>query len=170
MNRGRQRGRGYKRGQGCRRGGNGGWNTGQGNGRQKSTNERWLDTPRVTVAGNYETGVARPMVPCSTSRQAEMECSIGVPLREGTSPTSTNPPPGKQSTISALSPQFTVLIDEDLCLGCGMCAEVCSVCTITMMDGFPVVGEGCIACGLCAQQCPNNAITLVPEKRTTQEV
>jgi ferredoxin len=110
------------------------------------------------------------MGPHGNDRQVKTKRSIDAPKREETHRTINDNSPGERPIKSTPSPNFTVLIDNDLCFGCGMCVDICSVCAITMRDDLPVVGEGCIACGLCAQQCPNNAITLVPEKRTTQEV
>jgi len=170
VNRGRQKGHGRNRRQGCRRGDGCGWKRGHGNGRQESTNERWLGAPHATTSGNCYSGVIRPMVPHGAGRQVKTKRSIDTPKREETHRTFNDYSPGERSIKSTPSPDFTVLIDKDLCLGCGMCADICSVCAITMIDGFPVVGEGCIACGLCAQQCPSEAITLVAGKRTTPEV
>ena len=170
MNRGRQKGHGYNRGQGCRRGGNGRWNKNQGHGRPQATNEPRRDANRATASGNCLSGAGHPMAPHGTARQVITERSVGIPQREGTHPVFDDFGPGKQSKTSAPSPEFTVSIDQDLCLGCGMCADVCSASAITMRDGFPIVGEGCIACGLCAQQCPNEAITMAPGKKITSEV
>ena len=52
------------------------------------------------------------------------------------------------------------VVDEDVCIGCGMCSAACPW-------NMPVVNDAtgksskCIACGRCAQQCPNGAITFI---------
>jgi len=55
----------------------------------------------------------------------------------------------------------TSFIDEELCAGCGQCAEVCSFSALTMhpvrgkMTVNPVLCQGC---GSCALACPSKAI------------
>jgi ferredoxin len=46
----------------------------------------------------------------------------------------------------------------DGCAGCGLCAEVCFVDAIELVEGRAVVGEACRGCGRCAQVCPQGAI------------
>lgn len=54
-----------------------------------------------------------------------------------------------------------VLINENLCIGCGLCASDCVAGFITVKDQKAKVGKaGCIACGHCEAICPQNAITL----------
>lgn len=54
------------------------------------------------------------------------------------------------------------ICDQSLCVGCGMCANVCPREAITMEEGahgfvFPYIhSEQCIKCGLCAKKCPAN--------------
>ncbi len=69
-------------------------------------------------------------------------------------------------------------IDEDICTGCGICAEACPKKSIVVMPKdqqvfvrchAPEKGKavtvackaGCIACGICAKKCPEGAITMV---------
>jgi 2-oxoglutarate ferredoxin oxidoreductase subunit delta len=71
----------------------------------------------------------------------------------------------------------TVLIDEDLCKGCGLCIDVCPPGVLrqdTKLNhlGFhPVayLGRWCNACGLCFFACPEpGALTVVkPAPRGT---
>ena len=61
-----------------------------------------------------------------------------------------------------------VVIDEDLCLGCGYCAHFCSRgCIVITGDKFNPQGrqlptlcapEKCNACGVCVWMCPHFAI------------
>ena len=60
-----------------------------------------------------------------------------------------------------------VIIDEDLCQGCGYCVEFCSQGAIKIRgDKFTSKGylvpsvepEKCTACGICAWMCPEAAI------------
>ena len=56
---------------------------------------------------------------------------------------------------------ITGIVNEDLCIGCGLCEEICPY-------GAPKVEEGkskireilCRGCGCCAAECPKQAITM----------
>ncbi len=50
-------------------------------------------------------------------------------------------------------------IDEDDCIGCGICVEKCPVDTIYMAEDEPEIDmDGCIHCGLCHGVCPQDAV------------
>lgn len=55
---------------------------------------------------------------------------------------------------------FMRTTDEDACIGCGACADICPVDAVSMSaDEVPVVdGDWCIGCGVCATVCPTDAI------------
>jgi heterodisulfide reductase subunit A len=56
---------------------------------------------------------------------------------------------------------ITAVVDENLCIGCGLCEEICPY-------GAPKIDEGkskvreilCRGCGSCAAECPRRAITM----------
>lgn len=58
----------------------------------------------------------------------------------------------------------TLELNEDVCVGCGMCETVCP------HNVFELVGhkarifdyDGCMECGACANNCPVNAISVTP--------
>ena len=59
-------------------------------------------------------------------------------------------------------------IDQDLCTGCGICVESCSVDVIRMDDNsqkavirYP---QDCMLCELCSLDCPVEAIIVTPDK------
>ncbi|MHA2009560.1 MAG: indolepyruvate ferredoxin oxidoreductase subunit alpha [Promethearchaeota archaeon] len=55
-------------------------------------------------------------------------------------------------------------VEEELCVGCGTCLEMCPMETIDSENNIAFVKkEKCIGCGVCAHHCPENAIHL---KRT----
>jgi Na+-translocating ferredoxin:NAD+ oxidoreductase RNF subunit RnfB len=58
-------------------------------------------------------------------------------------------------------------INEDLCTGCGICVEKCSVEAIHLnTENVAIVNEIlCIGCGVCAHFCPENAVTLIQGMR-----
>lgn len=49
-------------------------------------------------------------------------------------------------------------IDEDKCIGCGKCFDVCSFRAIVPGETHSIRGERCDECGNCYNVCPSNAI------------
>lgn len=57
---------------------------------------------------------------------------------------------------------FLRATDEDACVGCGACVEICPVnCVAIDGDIARVDLDWCIGCGVCAVKCPTEAISLV---------
>lgn len=53
----------------------------------------------------------------------------------------------------------TTSIDQDTCIGCGLCVEVCPAKTISMQNGKAVVtGTYSMGCGHCEAVCPVDAV------------
>ena len=52
------------------------------------------------------------------------------------------------------------VIDEDKCVGCGACVDVCPTEAITMNDIAHIDAETCVDCGTCVEECPQEAISL----------
>ncbi|MBO8138586.1 MAG: indolepyruvate ferredoxin oxidoreductase subunit alpha [Desulfotomaculum sp.] len=50
-------------------------------------------------------------------------------------------------------------IDQDLCLGCGICVEELGCPAIEKQGDDYVINYKCAGCGVCAQVCPNEAVT-----------
>jgi len=56
---------------------------------------------------------------------------------------------------------FIRYTDEEECIGCGDCIEVCPVDALAMGNDFPIADEDwCIGCGLCIIKCPQSAVKL----------
>jgi nitroreductase/NAD-dependent dihydropyrimidine dehydrogenase PreA subunit len=55
----------------------------------------------------------------------------------------------------------TTEIDHDLCTGCGLCVDICSSNTLSLVDDrATVMGDHCLQCDHCAAICPVGAITV----------
>ncbi|MGO9379321.1 MAG: 4Fe-4S binding protein [Dissulfurispiraceae bacterium] len=62
--------------------------------------------------------------------------------------------------------EHIALVDRELCLGCGLCAELCQFEAIgsEMEEGASIAvidSERCYGCGLCRKACDHGAISLV---------
>ena len=58
----------------------------------------------------------------------------------------------------------TLRLDEEACVGCGMCEIVCPHRVFSLSSKKARVHDldGCMECGACAQNCPTDAISVTP--------
>lgn len=55
-------------------------------------------------------------------------------------------------------------IAEDVCSGCGLCADVCRFDAVRADNGFYTIDPiACEGCATCKTQCPTGAITMLPQ-------
>jgi NAD-dependent dihydropyrimidine dehydrogenase PreA subunit len=56
----------------------------------------------------------------------------------------------------------TLGLNEEKCLGCGMCTLVCPRGVLNLNNGKALIRDrdACIECGACAMNCPAEAITV----------
>ncbi|WP_084813692.1 indolepyruvate ferredoxin oxidoreductase subunit alpha [Desulfogranum japonicum] len=58
---------------------------------------------------------------------------------------------------------YTLQVNRDLCIGCGLCGVVCPYPVFRLKRKAAVINvEQCIGCGACTNNCPTSAITVVP--------
>ena len=56
---------------------------------------------------------------------------------------------------------MVAVVDEDRCVGCGICVAICKYEALRLSEGVSKVDlEKCTGCGGCAASCPNLAINL----------
>ena len=53
-----------------------------------------------------------------------------------------------------------IIIDQEKCIGCGLCADDCVFNSLTIEDGKAKYNRHCIQCGHCVAICPMNAVSI----------
>ncbi len=55
-----------------------------------------------------------------------------------------------------------VYVQDDKCIGCGECVDICLVNVFEMVDGksSPVKAEECLGCESCVEVCGADAVSL----------
>lgn len=55
-----------------------------------------------------------------------------------------------------------IIIEQDKCVGCGLCGKICAAHNITIVAGkAETVMDRCVMCGQCSAVCPKKAISVV---------
>lgn len=56
----------------------------------------------------------------------------------------------------------TLHLNQEKCVGCGICITVCPHEVLTLKDGYAVIEnrDACMECGACARNCPEAAVTV----------
>lgn len=56
----------------------------------------------------------------------------------------------------------TLALDEERCMGCGMCIIVCPHRVFAMENGHARIDnrDACMECGACARNCPEGAVSV----------
>ena len=57
--------------------------------------------------------------------------------------------------------RFVNTVDEEACIACGLCADICSFDALTIADVAGVDAQRCVGCGVCVPVCPQEALALV---------
>ncbi len=67
--------------------------------------------------------------------------------------------------MSQIVRSYAPKVDQDTCIGCGLCQLYCPESTVKLTDEKKVIFDYrfCKGCGVCANECPVNAIQMVKE-------
>jgi len=68
---------------------------------------------------------------------------------------------------------FSLQIDQESCVGCGLCRKSCNVIALELRDAskgkkkkqMTVNSDNCLGCGACISSCPTSSLSLVPVQR-----
>jgi ferredoxin len=68
------------------------------------------------------------------------------------------------SQLVYLKDVVTLKLDEEKCIGCGMCLMVCPHAVLSQNNGRVRIEnrDACMECGACAQNCPPQAVRVSP--------
>lgn len=61
-----------------------------------------------------------------------------------------------------------LIVDSELCIGCGVCEENCAFGAIEVVDGCAVVGDACTLCGACVENCEVEALKIEGGEKSVQ--
>lgn len=62
-----------------------------------------------------------------------------------------------------------ILVNESLCVGCGLCVRACPQQAIRLEAGKARVGPACVGCGLCLGACPAGALKRQAQQQAAQQ-
>jgi Pyruvate/2-oxoacid:ferredoxin oxidoreductase delta subunit len=67
----------------------------------------------------------------------------------------------RNGTPMLASSGYVAQVDEDLCIGCGDCAEFCQFHALSVSDGHAhVTYEACMGCSICTGKCAQDALSM----------
>lgn len=73
----------------------------------------------------------------------------------------------RNGTPMLASSGYLSRVNEDLCIGCGICNDYCQFEALSLRNGYPQINiDRCMGCGVCVSHCSQGALSLIiaPQK------
>ncbi|MBA4383974.1 MAG: 4Fe-4S ferredoxin [Anaerolinea sp.] len=68
----------------------------------------------------------------------------------------------QSGTPMLASSGYTAIVNEERCIGCGICEPYCQFGAIEILDGLSHINlSACMGCGICVSHCDQNAVELI---------
>ncbi len=73
-------------------------------------------------------------------------------------------PGGSRKNMTGSWRAFRPVVDEEKCVGCGICETYCPDASIKIVDNIAEINLNyCKGCGICKNECPRDAIKMIEE-------
>ena len=73
----------------------------------------------------------------------------------------------RPQSAMAIGPLAEIVVDADLCIGCGTCEDLCPIGAIELHEEFPYVCDLCQGEPRCVKACTMGALSFVPDEKET---
>lgn len=113
----------------------------------------------IIAVASGKGGTGKTTVATSLARAIQAQYYLDCDVETPNAHIFLHPELNHHDEVTLLIPQ----IDQEKCVGCGRCAEVCQYHAIVMIAEKPIVfPELCHGCGSCVLNCPHSAIREIP--------
>lgn len=69
----------------------------------------------------------------------------------------------RNGTPMLASSGYICVAEQDLCISCGSCIDLCQFKALSLQDTVKVDSASCMGCGVCVNSCPEQALSLLKD-------